>query len=59
MCFLFHKWGKWGDTTEEEWTKAYILNGIRISEKIDFIRISQVRICERCGKVQRRYLDTN
>ena len=46
LC-VFHKWGKW-DITEELWW-TFIGNK-------EFIKIVQIKECERCGKTKRKEL---
>ena len=52
MC-LFHKWEKWRDPEEENWVTRYRnrRTGIIVSQQ-PFVRITQKRRCEKCGKIQ-------
>lgn len=50
MC-LFHKWGKWSEESEEFWAKIRISDGFQIP----YSRWVQLRVCEKCGKLQVRY----
>jgi len=53
---LFHKWTKWGEIVEEEWTKTYNANIASLKTERDFIRQVQYRHCEICGKIDVHYL---
>ena len=47
ICFLFHDWSRWGEIEKEKW----LLDGI------NGVRHSQTRVCNTCGKIQRRFLE--
>ena len=53
MCWLFHKWGKWGEIKLEPWSRSAPTLRVRV----EFKREVQERTCERCGQLQRRYLE--
>jgi hypothetical protein len=56
MCFLFHKWGKWGVIQEWKIIPPIIKPVDPIvwpdTEIIGF----QERKCKKCGKIARRYI---
>lgn len=58
MCLFFHKWGKWSILKEEKWINVsyYRQQKIEGSEK-EFTKFSQIRICTKCGKTQKRYME--
>ena len=52
MCFLFHNWSKWSELLTEIWTRQYFVS----DEKIQYTKIYQVKVCERCGLIKKRYI---
>lgn len=54
MCW--HKWGKWGNQKDEVWTITPTIHGIPIGEPFAYTKVSQTRICEKCGKIKRRFI---
>jgi hypothetical protein len=57
MCVFFHKWEKWSEPKQESWVviqSPYVGGEIYKRNKI---RISQERICSKCGKYQIEYID--
>jgi hypothetical protein len=54
MCLLFHKWSKWGPVRKESWSRFVYITG-RIFQTTKSV---QDRICEKCGKIEKRYLGT-
>jgi hypothetical protein len=57
MCWLFHKWDKWSDIYEEVWQKQAVTYGYPVGDPFQYIRKTQKRVCNRCGKIEIRYID--
>lgn len=51
MSWCWHKWGKWSEPETETWSQYYSLIKVR-----DYLRYSQTRVCEKCGKIEKRYI---
>ena len=56
MC-VFHKWTKWTEPKDENFTKRTILRGVIMSER-EVSELVQTRTCTKCGMVQRRVIET-
>lgn len=54
MCW--HKWGKWGNQEEEVWKQYSHIHGVMIGEPRQHMRVSQTRTCEKCGKIEKRFI---
>ena len=55
MCILFHKWPKWSKLKEERW-KHIVEAAVNEIKEIKYVRRSQERVCEKCGKHDKRYI---
>lgn len=54
MMHIFHSWSKWSVVKTEQWTKH---NYYSPNNNYEFTKFFQERICERCGKYERRYIE--
>lgn len=55
--FCWHKWEKWSEIKYEQWEKRTTLAGITVEDPRQYLRQIQDRICKKCGKYQKRYIN--
>jgi len=56
-CFIFHKWSKWEEYSQEMTSYPGFIN--RHREAYDFVQPMQVRNCLQCGKTQREKVEAS
>lgn len=55
--FCWHKWSKWSEVKTEEWEKQHIAYGVPAGVPTQYLRNYQERVCDKCGKYQKRYIE--
>lgn len=57
MCW--HKWGRWSEPKPEIWNRQnhYLYSNVPMGEPVKYLRHYQDRVCEKCGKYKKRYIN--